>query len=180
MHKDQKNLVYGASALAVVLVVAAAFFVVRTMSVPMVSFSNAEYGISFEYPENYELTEHHVTGRHTIVIADKVALGEAPQNGEGPTSITFDIFENAEGLSPEEWVRTNNQSNFQLSPDGNLATSAEGDAESVAYVWDGLYRGESYVFENGEDIVMASVTMLSPEDQIKIDFEKILRTLTLE
>jgi hypothetical protein len=180
MDMKTTQMLYTAGAIAIfVLLVAGALFAYRTLATPMTAFANAEYGISFDYPSSYELREVHTVDRHTIVLADKAALAAAPQNGEGPTTITFDIFANPVGISPEEWVRTNSSSNFQLGT-GQMATTSQGGAESVAYVWDGLYRGQSFVFENGTDIVMASVTMLTVDDQITKDFEKILRTLELK
>ncbi len=170
---------YYVGALAAVVIIVGGFFGYRAFSVPMSDFANAEYGISFQYPSSYAVDEHHFADRHTIVLMDKVALAAAPENGEGPTSITFDVFKNPRDLTPSEWVKTNSASNFQLS-NGALASTTQAEAEAVAYLWDGLYRGESYVFGNEDDIVMASVTMLEPADRIRKDFEHILRTLVLD
>ncbi len=180
MHKESKYIYYAAAALAAVLLVAGAFYAYRTFATPMLAFENTEYGISFKYPSSYAVEEHHFADRHSIVLADKEALAQAPQSGEGPTTITFDIFDNPKGLTPSEWVRQNSASNFQLSPNGVLASTTQSGAEAVAYVWDGLYRGESYVFADEDDIVMASVTMLESDDEIRAAFERILRSLVLE
>jgi len=175
-----KNYMYAAGAVLVVAAVAVGLYAYGEFSVPKLSYQSAEYGISFSYPDTYALNEQHVEGRHTIVLADKEALAAAPENGEGPTAITFDIIMNPDNLAPSQWVKDNPLSNYQLSPDGTLASSTRDGTEAVAYVWDGLYRGESYVFDHGEDIVMASVTMFELTDQIKKDFEGILRTLVLQ
>ncbi len=179
MPMRTSKLFYPVIVLAALLLGAGGYVAYQNLVTPMTPFENAAYRISFSYPGNYAVEERDTPGRHTIVLTDKEALAAAPQNGEGPTAITFDVFENPQGLSPEQWVRTNPASNFQLSPNQQLATATQGGAESVAYQWDGLYRGESYVFENGTEIVMASVTVLTPEDQIRRDFERILRTLVL-
>ncbi len=173
---SRKTYLIGA-ALAII-VIAGGFYAYKTLSTPMQSYTNAEYGISFNYPATYALNEYSYADRKTIVLADKEALAQAPQNGEGPTSITFDIIKNPTGLSSSEWVRQNSASNFQLAT-GGLASTTQAGIEAVAYMWDGLYRGESYVFGNDADIVMASVTMLETTDQIRKDFERILRTLVL-
>lgn len=170
---------YGIAILAGLLIIAGSFFAFRTFSTPTLTYSNAEQGIAFEYPATYAVEEHAFADRHTIVLADKEAVLAAPQNGEGPTTITFDVFDNPTNLSPTEWVRTNSASNFQLST-GALASTTQAGTEAVAYMWDGLYRGESYVFQSGDRIVMASVTMLELTDSIRADFERVLRTLALQ
>lgn len=180
MNNNKFYVQYGIGALVVLLIAVAGFYAYRTFATPMVPYTNADYGIAFEYPASYALEEYRSADRLSIVLADKEALASAPQNGEGPTAITFDIFENPRGLTPLAWARATPASNFQLSPDQALASSTQAEAEAIAYMWDGLYRGESYVFESGTRIVMASVTMMAPTDQIRADFEKILRTLELE
>lgn len=175
-----KNYLYAAGVVLVAAAIAVALYSAGQFGTPKLAYESAEYGISFSYPETYALEERDAEGRHTIVLADKAALAAAPQNGEGPTAITFDIIQNTDNLAPSAWVKANPASNYQLSPDGTLASSTRDGAEAVAYVWDGLYRGESYVFSHGKDIVMATVTMLEPSDRIKKDFEAILRTLVLQ
>lgn len=184
MSSSMKNgntyIQFGLGMLVVLLVAGAGFVGYRAFVTPMISYTNSEYSISFEYPASYVFEEGQEAGHHSIVLMDKEVAAQAPKNGEGPTAITFEIFENPRALSPLAWAKATPASNFQLSPDQMLASSTQADAESIAYVWDGLYRGESYVFEHGTRIVMASVTTLTPEDQIRKDFEKILRTLSLE
>lgn len=179
-----KNYLYTAAAVLATAAVAVGVYAYGEFSVPKLSYQSDEYDISFRYPETYALSEHDVEGRHTIVLVDKEALAAASlsnQNpGEGPTTITFDVIDNSENLAPSAWVKADSASNFQLSPDGTLASSTRDGAEAVAYVWDGLYRGESYVFDHGSRLVMATVTMLEPTDTIKKDFERILRSLVLQ
>ncbi len=176
---NTKQMYYVGGALAIILVAIGGFFAYRAFSEPMSDFSNAEYGISFTYPAHYSVDEQHFADRHTIILADKDALAATPQNGEGPTTITLDVFQNPRDLSPSDWVKSNSASNFQLS-NGALASTTQAGAEAVAYVWDGLYRGESYVFENGDEIVMLTVTMMEPTDAIHNDFEKVMRSLQLK
>lgn len=164
---------------AVAISLGAYAFLGGLKQVPMQAYANAEYDISFEYPQTYSLEERDTAGRHTIVIADKEALAEAPQNGEGPTAITVDIFDNPKRQTPSVWVRSDQASNFQLS-DGTLASSTVSGKESVAYLWDGLYRGESYVFTHKDNILMFSVTYLTPQDQIKKDFTNLLKSLKIQ
>lgn len=59
------------------------------------TYVNDEHGIGFEYPEGYALEERQEEGRYVIVLADAEALAKAPANGEGPTSITVEIYDGA-------------------------------------------------------------------------------------
>jgi hypothetical protein len=147
------------------------------------TYENAEYGIAFNYPDTYTLVEHAGSAAggslHHIVIADTEALAQAPQNGEGPTAITFDIYSHT-ATSTEAWIRSTPQSNFQLSPNGALTRVQVKGAEGYTYVWDGLYTGASVVFQHKSRIVMASVTTMSPTDPIATDFARILDSLELQ
>lgn len=152
-------------------------------------YENAIYDISFAYPSTYALQEREVGDGHryhySITLIDKETLANVPQNGEGPPSITIDIFQNnLDKLSIEDWVRGTSFSNFKLSPDGRLASSTVANAPALSYTWDGLYRGESVVFAHpgaaGKDnIIMLSVTSLTHEDSIRSNFAMLLASISL-
>lgn len=150
------------------------------------TYESAQYGISFRYPDTYVLTERDMEGsaqrrHHVITLMDKVAAANIPENGEGPTSITVEIFQNdLDKQDVEQWVKGTNNSNFKLSPDGTLSEGQVAGSPSVSYTWDGLYRGESTVFAHSQNIVMASVTYLTPSDQIRADFAAILASIALK
>ncbi len=148
------------------------------------TYRNADYSLSFNYPNTYALQERDVGDGHryhySITLIDKDALANIPQDGEGPPAITIDIFQNnLDQLSVEEWIRGTNFSNFKLSPDGKLSSTTIAGAPAFLYTWDGLYRGESMVFSHRDNIVMLSVMYLSPSDQIRADFIKFRSTIQL-
>lgn len=148
------------------------------------AYNNSIYGISFEYPNTYELQEREVgngeRAHYSITLIDKVALANAPQNGEGPPVITVDIFQNdVDQLSINEWVEGSSFSNFKLSPDGTLASTTLAGAPALTYTWDGLYRGKSYVAAHRGNIVMVSGQSLATEDKIVGDFNEIIFSFTL-
>ena len=143
------------------------------------TYANASYGISFAYPDTYVLEEREVGNAEryhfAITLMDRIASENIPQNGEGPTSITIDIFQNnLDKLSTEAWVKGNSNSNFKLSADGLLTSTTVAGREALHYTWDGLYRGESTVFAHKDNIVMLSVTYLSPTDTIVSNFANVL------
>ncbi len=150
----------------------------------MVAYTNVEHGISFTYPDTYILNEMEVGNgerwHYNITLIDKEAAANVPQNGEGPISITIDIFQNnLDKLTIAEWVNNVSYSNFKLILGGALTSITLADKEALAYTWDGLYRGDSIVFEHDGNIVMLSVTYLSPEDDIISDFVNIALSLEL-
>jgi hypothetical protein len=149
------------------------------------SYESAAYGVQFSYPQTYTVTERDEgsgdTARHTIVLMDKVAAANIPENGEGPTAITIDIFKNALNDRPlDAWIKNTASSNYNLSPDGALSSSTVAGTSSFSYTWDGLYRGESVVLAHNSDAVMLSVTYLDPTDDIRDDFSTILQSLQLK
>lgn len=150
----------------------------------MKTYESEEYGISFEYPDTYTLRESNASKggqeQYQIVLADTEALAQAPQNGEGPTSMTIEVFEKGGATSTEAWVRTTPQSNFQLSPNGALVPIQIGEVNGVSYSWDGLYRGSSIVFEHDGRIFMTSVTLLEATDKIVLDFGRLLQSIKLQ
>lgn len=178
-----KNTIIALAIVAVAALGALAYFV--TMSgedAPRAvqTFVSDEHGIGFEYPEGYALEEREEEGRHVIVLADAEALAEAPQNGEGPTSITIEIYDGAlDGRTLERWIREAQVSNFQLSPDGVLTETSLAGEPALAYGWDGLYRGNSIALSRGEDVYVLSVTYLETSDQIRADFAGVAATFMI-
>lgn len=154
----------------------------------MNTYSDANFGVSFTYPDTYVLSEtdtqssQDASGRiATIVLVDKVAAANIPEAGEGPTSITFDIYvANPLFTSLDAWIRGSQQSNFQLSRDSVISPASIAGIEALSYTWDGLYMGRSVALPHGEEILVASVTSLTPNDVILSDFEAILATLVLK
>ncbi len=108
--------------------------VLHTPAETMQQYSS-EDGVTFQYPDSYRLTsENHTVGSFTwdsIVFVDKSYV--PPTNGEGPTAISMSVFDNAEGLSLEQWIKNEQRSNYQLSKDGTFTKGTIGGEESLAY-----------------------------------------------
>lgn len=145
-------------------------------------YSNADYGISFTYPETYVLTERALGNgerfHHNITLMDREAAANISQNGEGPTAITIDFIQNdIEKLSIKDWINNDSRSNFKLSPDGELISTTIAGKEALTYTWDGLYRGHSIVFTHKDAIVMYSVTYMTLDDHIVSDSIDIFESI---
>lgn len=160
------------------LIVGGAWFLskkepVTTPLPAMNSYENLALGISFQYPSGYELQEVPSEGRYSIVLT-REEDATPPENGEGPTAITINLYETDATL--EEWLATTS-SNYALGDGTYVETSAAG-TDAVRYGWSGLYEGETTAFAREGLIVAASVTYLAPADAIRADYESVLSSLS--
>jgi hypothetical protein len=150
------------------------------------TYENATYGLRFSYPDTYVLSERDEPGsalrmHHSITLMDKTAAANIPQGGEGPTTITIDIFGNGiDKQSVDQWIKNTSKSNFKLSPDQTLSTTTIDSLSARSYTWDGLYRGESSVLSKGDNIYMFSVTYMDTLDRIRDDFAALLSTVKFQ
>lgn len=150
------------------------------------AYENATYGLRFSYPDTYVVTERDEPGsalrmHHSITLMDKTAAANIPEGGEGPTTITIDIFGNGiDKQSVDQWIKNTSISNFKLSPDQMLATTTVDGVSARSYTWDGLYRGESTVLSKGDNIYMFSVTYMDTLDHIRDDFAALLSAVKFE
>lgn len=141
------------------------------------TYTSAEQGISFSYPNGYALSERDESGAHMITLIADSAV--APEAGEGPTSITVQVVPNPKKQTTEEWIRSSPLSNFRLSG-GTPAEVLVGTESALAFAWDGLYPGTTIVQARGEKIYAFSVTYLSPEDPIRTHFAQVVASATFQ
>src|SRR3989344_534802 len=178
-----KNIVLGLALLAVI-VGGVYWYMQDGEEMSGMLYSSAVYGISFQYPESYELQEREVGNgeryHYSIVLIDKEALANIPQNGEGPPTINVNIFQNnLDQRTVEQWVRSTNDSNFKLSPDGTPVPTTVADTPALSYIVDGLYRSNVVVFAHGDNIIMFNGQWLPWDGQIRADFGRGLASLDM-
>mgnify|MGYP003393220201 CR=1 FL=1 len=149
------------------------------------SYSNPTYGIAFEYPLTYVLSERDIGGtgerlHHVITLMRKADL-PAPENGEGPPSITFEMFQNnLDNLTTEGWIRGSSKSNFKLSSEGVLASTTIDSKPALSYRWSGLYEGTTIALAQANWIYAFSVTYLEPGADIVQDFVAIRDSVRID
>jgi hypothetical protein len=144
------------------------------------TYVSNEYNFSFEYPLNYDLLEAAGTdsNRYSIVLA-RMDNNPVPQNGEGSTAITVDIFDNPSSTNAEEWVKGEMASNFNIATSGLEETTVDG-IPALTYEWDGLYRGRSVAVSHDGSIILISGTYLEQSDPIYADFDEVVDSFELE
>ncbi len=154
---------------------------VNNPSEELLTYTSDTYGISFKYSSDYEITEKdaETTERlhHSIILLPKGYI--APVGGEGPATISTEIYQNnLDKQTVENWVKNTNDSNFKLSNQILIPTEVGGQ-KAVTYEWDGLYRSRSTVFEHNENIISVSGSYLDPKDKIVSDYENLLKSIEL-
>ncbi|HYF28990.1 MAG TPA: hypothetical protein VEA36_01330, partial [Candidatus Paceibacterota bacterium] len=146
-------------------------------AVAAMRYTNFEHDFRFTYPEGYVLTEAERGDAHrghyqVMLVAEENAV--PPENGEGPTAITVDVYQNDIDQQPVmNWITTTNIANFKLG-DGKLAERRVGGEAAYTNTWSGLYEGKTTTFAHGDDIIAVSVTWLTPEDEILEAYEHVL------
>lgn len=185
---------------AVIVVLAAAYFILFTTndslepnrnattpqnpSAQTSAYSNAKYGLSFTYSNDYQLSEIDAPGsalreQHTIVLQRKSDL-PAPEGGEGPPSITIDIYQNnLDNQTTEGWIRGDSRSNFKLGDMTLASTTVDGKA-ALSYRWSGLYEGTTVAIARPNWVYAFSVTYLEMGADIIQDFVAIRESVRLQ
>ncbi|MDP3646110.1 MAG: hypothetical protein Q8R25_03410 [bacterium] len=145
-------------------------------------YTNAVYGISFQYPDTYEISEREAgdahRGHYAITLTRKADL-PPPQNGEGPPTVSIDIHQNdIDNMSLLGWLLGTNAGNFKLS-DGTYASTTISGREAVRYRWSGLYEADAVAFLHNDWFVTISGTYLDPNDSIRRDFQTVVSSFIL-
>jgi len=142
-------------------------------------YHSAQYGLSFSYPDTYNMTEHDSgTGErmtHSIVLIDKDF--QPIPDSEGPPAIAVSIFENTEDLSAEEWITGTSFSNYKLSTDETLTPVTVGGKAGLLYTHSGLYETDAVVVVHNGRVYMFTAGWLTANDQIRSDFEDVMGTV---
>ncbi len=146
-------------------------------------YVNETYGISFEYPETYVLTEaergNAQRGLYVLTLMRSADL-PPPVGGEGPPAVDISIYQNnLDQLSLDTWLRSTNASNFKLSTNGYVASTTVDGIEAIAYSWSGLYNATTTAFIHRDAIIAVSGMHLMPDDEIIGTYEELLESLEL-
>lgn len=159
--------------------------------VGLLTYTNPAYGVEFQYPKNYALSEPFESEgvdadpqtqdpplfMITLVRKnDFKAMQSADAPGEGPPAVTFQVYKNPNSLPLEQWIQENPASNFRLG-DQQMLTGTLDSVEAKSYSWSGLYEGKSVAVAQGSTIYLFSVYTMSPTDAIARVFEQILFSL---
>lgn len=176
--------------ISIVLVVAA-FVIVKFVRIPSVpagqqnnwkTYQSEKLGAIFQYPIGYFIEEKQFDDHVLVMLTEDtqenkdVREGRAPGR-EGPTAITFAVYQNQLQLSAMDWAQQNQDSNFHLIIGQAKETTLAGK-QGIAYISDGLYVADTIVVADANSVMIASATYMTPDDQIRKDFNNILQTIS--
>ncbi len=160
--------------IAVILGVIAGYFYFSGKSEPAPSnlqhYEDAEYGISFSYPDSYVLgffdaPERELRKHHAINLIPKQSL-PLPQESEAPPMISIDIYQNdITKQTTEEWIHNTPSSNFELG-EGKLSEVMVSGMPALSYRWSGLYEGTTIVLARPNWVYAFSVSYFEMGDQL--------------
>lgn len=179
----------------VILLIGAYFYLAKENAIaPVVveapktlTYTNPKFGITFDYPDVYTLTENNFDTTAGMGSGLGITLLEKgitiPQEGDGPTAITLSIHQSAlvelaDENALEFWIRNSQFSNFQIATTPQTVAMTLAGEPAFTYSWDGLYPGRSVVTGKNGDVFMFSVTYNGEADTAKQeDFLALLNTV---
>lgn len=172
-------------AIVVIIVGAFLFFYSFKKQVSPPKYSSLEYGLSFSYPQQYMVAENTFTGerlQHAVVLFENTSENRdiffgSNKGTEGPPTITITIFQNnLDNYTLQNFVEGTNFSNFKLS-DGNKTQIEVAGKPAWRYRATGLYENDNVVIVRPEYVYMFTVFFNTYDDQIRKDFDEILKTV---
>lgn len=150
------------------------------------TYANSEMGIEFAYPvgpQGYVLGESDTSDpraglvRAIVLTRSEDAERGLPVGGEGPATITMQIFRNVDKQSPRTWAERNIQySNLNLKT-GSITEVVVGGAPGIRYMADGLYASDNVVVANGDYIYLMSGMFIDAESQLRKDFSPFVESV---
>ena len=153
-------------------------------STTQLTYSSAKYGFSFSYPSDYVVTERFNNDPdHSITLETKedVLTWHAD---EGPAVMSIDIIPNPSSTLLLQWLLENpNYSNYQIpyvmNTQASSTTVGNTGIPALTYDWSGEVYGENLVFSLRGNVVIFTGTYGDPNDQIKKDFDALIKTITI-
>lgn len=149
------------------------------------TYSNSELGIAFDHPiglDGYVVQEiqSNDTGiglLRTIVLIREGDVERIPEGGEGPPTITIQVFENRERQQPRMWADAHEQYSTINLAMGEIKEIVVGGANAIRYMADGLYVSDNIVVAHGNKTYVISGMFLDEDSSIRRDFEPFVTSV---
>ncbi len=172
--------------IAILIGTAGYLFYTRNVPAKVKTYSNSTYGVSFEYPKEYRLTETALTeGQKGTMVTILEKGTTVPETGEGPTSISLGFYEGTATPAAKEntldaWIKNSPYSNWTVAKQTTPGVTTIADQSARLYTWDGLYPGTTVVTLHKGNVLMFSVTYDGETDLEKRNaFTKLIAGLKL-
>lgn len=171
-------------ALVVILVLIGAYFLWPTETNNYQIFTSPELGLQFSYPTGYELKVGAGADGNSefvqslVLMTAQDAATPPPVGGEGPATITIQVFKNTLKQWPLIWAETHPQfSNINLKQ-GEVSEVVVGGAKAVRYLADGLYATDTVVVAHGENIYVFSGMFITEDSDLRRDFSPLIDSVS--
>ncbi len=144
----------------------------------LTAYESEHFGLSFQYRNVYVATTTHAGNGerewHVLLLLPEGYV--PPQGGEGPAAITVQDIPNPEGVSLEQWVKSDNRSNWKLDGTEPQATTI-GGKPALTYRHSGLFEFDAAAVAHNGKIYLFEAGWMAAEDKIRTDFAKLLSTV---
>lgn len=137
-------------------------------------YKSAHVGVSFAYPDTYDLVSRHVGEGHLIMLMPRGYV--APVGGEGPAMLTVQEFVNNEGLPLEKFIRQEPMTNFGLSNGATERMEMDG-REGLSYRYSGLYETDAVAVASANKVFVFAAGWASEDDPLRQEFIELLKTV---
>ncbi len=144
-------------------------------------------GVELAYPASYGVYEKknspYTKTLNTIVWYENTesnksfftGAANAPQ--EPPVTMSLDVYNNPNNISPKELLGAESAYMFARDPGTPVIV---GGVQGTMFDWDGLYRGKSIMINSKGVMYVFSVTSIAPGDIILRDFDLLLGSVTFK
>jgi len=142
---------------------------------PAGQYSSEHVGISFTYPDKYEVESHHEGEGHVLVLLPKGYV--PPENGEGPPSIAIQEIVNTNNLDIDTWLTTDSRANWHLSSPGGAQKTTIGGQNALSYGYSGLYENDAYIVAANGKVYMFTTGWTSASDPLRQELKDLISTV---
>lgn len=132
------------------------------------------YGVYEKTKSPYTKTLNTVVWYENTEANRNFFIGGPNAPAEPPVTMTLDVYDNPNNLSPKELLQGDVPYMF-VEGEGQPVTLA--GKEARLFTWDGLYKGRSVMVNHNNLTYVFSVTSLSPMDVILRDFDLLLSSV---
>lgn len=137
----------------------------------------ATYGIYEKTNSPYTKTLNTIVWYENTEQNKNFFLGVPGSQSEPPVTMTLDIYDNPNNLSPKELLGADLAYMFSKGPG---ITTTLGGLPATIFDWDGLYKGRSIMINNKNRTYVFSVTSLLGTDTILRDFDLLLGSVSFK
>ncbi len=145
------------------------------------------YGYAFTYkkgtdgytvitPED-EISGDLVFTQSIFSTQDYVLLTENTIPHEAPVGLTIEVYRNPMNIEVEEWIKINEDSNYQYSPTGDITLLQLGKTSYFTYQWDGLYKADVYVYSQEGYIYVFSNMWMDAKSSVRVDLQNVIKSI---